>query len=223
MARDLFADPGRSARELAELSTRRLNLDPEAAQPASRAEGWRIDDYRQALPREPAGPPVAGGSWEVACALLLDYDFVDPSIVRAAFRPVDPLDGRDMLLELRLWGLRFHVGVRVVAVRDGRVANEGRGAAVWGWSYATLDGHFEVGRMDYEVRKWLDTGEVEFRIHAFSRVAHIPNLLVRLGFRVFGRRKQTQFARRACERMRRRTERAIARPPEGGVVLRPTW
>jgi uncharacterized protein (UPF0548 family) len=221
VARDLFADPGRAARELAELSTRGLNLDPEASQPASRAEGWRIDDYRQPLPRERPGPPVAGGSWELACALLRDYDFIDPSIVRAAFRPRDPLEGRDMLLELRLWGLRFHVGVRVVGVRDGRLAENGREAAVWGWSYATLGGHFEVGQMDYEVRKWLDTGEVEFRIHAFSRVARIPNPVLRVGFRLFGRRKQTQFARRACERMRRRTERALPRPPDEGIVVRP--
>jgi hypothetical protein len=34
-----------------------------------------------------------------------------------------------------------------------------------------------------------------------SRAARIPNPVVRLGFRIFGRRQQVRFARRACERM----------------------
>jgi uncharacterized protein (UPF0548 family) len=133
-----------------------------------------------------------------------------------------------MILELRFWGLRFHVGVRVVAVTEGTRSEDGRQAAVWGWSYRTLEGHLEAGQMDYEVRKWLDTGEVEFRIHAYSRTAYIRNPLVRLGFRVFGRREQTKFARNACERMRRLVEAEplatapLSRPEEhGGIVVRP--
>ena len=59
--------------------------------------------------------------------------------------------------------------------------------------------------MDYEVWKWLDSGDVEFRIHVVSRAAHIPNPVIRLGFRLFGRRAQTKFARRACERMAKLT------------------
>jgi uncharacterized protein (UPF0548 family) len=227
VALDLFADPAAAARELAGLQARPLNFDPGAARPDSPKEAWRIDDHRQALPPEERGPPVPCGSWETARRLLADYDFVDPSIVRAAFRPDDPLAGRDMLLELRVWGLRFHVGVRVLEVTDARLTAGGREAQSWGWSYATLEGHFEVGRMDYEIRKWLDTGEVEFGIHAFSRVAPIPNPVVRLGFRLLGRRKQKQFARRACKRMRRLTEEALAGAPRpapatrDGLVLRP--
>jgi hypothetical protein len=55
--------------------------------------------------------------------------------------------------------------------------------------------------MDYEVWKWLDTGAVEFRVHVVSRPGRIPNPIIRLGFRLFGRRKQVRFARRSCERM----------------------
>ena len=239
MARDLFSSPGAARRELAALRTRPLNFDPPAAPLATSAEGWRIDDYRQTLPREAPGAPARGGSWEVARRVLADYDFIDPSVVRAAFRLDDPLAGRDMLLELRLWGLRFHVGVRVVGVTDATLVEGGREAAAWGWSYATLEGHFELGQMDYEVRKWLDTGEVEFRIHAFSRIADIPNPVTRLGFRLLGRGKQTQFARRACARMRQRTEheleragvpepgptraRELDRPADGELAFRPTW
>ena len=38
--------------------------------------------------------------------------------------------------------------------------------------------------MAWEVWKWLATGEVEFRVHAISRDAHIPNLVIRLGYRL---------------------------------------
>ena len=55
--------------------------------------------------------------------------------------------------------------------------------------------------MDYEVLKWLDTGTVEFRIHVVSRASRIGNPLIRLGFRMFGRREQVRFAKRACKRM----------------------
>ena len=46
--------------------------------------------------------------------------------------------------------------------------------------------------MDYEVRKWLDTGEVEFRIAAVSHRARVGNPLVRLGFGLLGRREQVE-------------------------------
>jgi uncharacterized protein (UPF0548 family) len=216
VARDLLAEPSAAALELESLRHKELNFRPRPR--PSAGEGWRIDDYRQALPPEEAGPPVSGGTWEVARRILQDYDFVDPAIVRALYRANDPLEGRDMLLELRIWGLRFHVGVRVGEVADATVFEDGRLARVWGWNYRTLDGHFEAGQMDYEVRKWLDTGVVEFRIEAFSRTAHIANPIVRLGFRLLGRRKQTQFGRRACERMLRLT---VEQLRAGGKPARP--
>ncbi len=74
----------------------------------------------------------------------------------------------------------------------------------------------------------LDTGDGEFRIHAYSRAAEIPNPVVRLGVHLFGRREQTGFARNACGRMRRLAEEELAagrdRPragDESGLVVRP--
>jgi uncharacterized protein (UPF0548 family) len=118
-----------------------------------------------------------------------------------------------MLLEARFLGLRFYIGVRVVGVIDTRRDVDGRPVQVWGWAYATLQGHFEMGRMDYEVCKWLDDGSVEFRIEVVSRRARVGNPFVRIGFRLVGRRLQRRFARRACERMadlvpRRQADRA---------------
>jgi uncharacterized protein (UPF0548 family) len=183
------------------LRDRALNFELEGRDAMTRESGWNVDDYRQPLPSEPPGEPVPGGTWERARELMRDYEFADPSIVRAVFAPDSPLEGRDMLLEARFLGLRFRFGVRVSGVVDETREQDGRDLRVWGWSYRTLQGHLEMGQMDYAVCKWLDSGEVEFRIHVVSRPARIPNPIVRLGFRIFGRGQQVRFARRACERM----------------------
>nr|WP_246458350.1 DUF1990 family protein [Saccharopolyspora gloriosae] len=60
--------------------------------------------------------------------------------------------------------------------------------------------------MDFLVRKDLVSGDVEFRVHAFSRAASIPNPVVRLGFALFGRSTQLRFIRSACRRMAELTE-----------------
>jgi uncharacterized protein (UPF0548 family) len=195
----------RVRRALAALADKDFNFDPDQAEHFTTANGWHVDDYIQPLPPEPAGPPAPVGSFEVARRLMADYAFADPAIVRAVYAPESPLDRRDMLLEGRFWGLRFHFGVRVSGLVDEETAVDGRRLRRWGWNYRTLQGHLEMGQMDYEVGKWLDSGEVEFRIHVVSRPAHIPNPVIRLGFRLFGRRVQRRFARHACQRMARLT------------------
>jgi uncharacterized protein (UPF0548 family) len=206
----------RAQRALAALADKAYNFDPDQADHYTGERGWHVDDYAQPLPPEPPGPPVPGGSFEVAQRLMRDYEFADPAIVRAVYAPDRPLQRRDMLLEGRFLGLRFHLGVRVGGLVDAEQELDGRPLRHWGWGYRTLQGHLERGQMDYEVRKWLDTGEVEFRIHAYSRPAPIPNPLVRLGFRVFGRRVQRRFARHACLRMARLTAARTGRPVPAG-------
>jgi uncharacterized protein (UPF0548 family) len=193
----------RLTRALAALADKGLNFDPDQAEHFTTEHGWHVDDYTQPLPPEPPGPPVPGGSFEVAQRLMRDYAFADPAIIRAIYAEDSPFERRDMLLVGRFWGLRFHLGVRVGGLVDEELAVDGRPLRRWGWSYRTLQGHLEMGQMGYEVRKWLDRGEVDFRIHAVSRPARIPNPVVRLGFRLFGRRVQRRFARRACQRMAR--------------------
>src|SRR4029450_3129552 len=114
-------------------------------------------------PPNPPGPPQPGGPWERARELMRDYEFADPAIVRAVYRPDRPLEGRDMLLEVRFWGLRFRFGVRVGGVIDESRTVDGRDVCVWGWSYSTLQGHLEMGQMEYEVWKWLGAGGGECR------------------------------------------------------------
>ncbi|MDL4819822.1 DUF1990 family protein [Actinomadura opuntiae] len=191
----------RLQRHYGELRERPVNFEPAERPENAGPDGWNIDDYRQPLPPERPGPPEPEGSWEVARRLVRDYEFADPRIVRSAYRTGAPAPEEDMLLEGRFFGLRFHLGVRVGDVVDTVVERDGRRARVWGWNYRTLEGHLERGQMDQEVRKWLDTGEVEFHLHAFSQQAGIRNPVVRLGFALFGRPTQRVYQRRACRRM----------------------
>jgi uncharacterized protein (UPF0548 family) len=210
----LAASP-RAQRALAELAGRPLNVDPEELAAASTRTGWHVDDYHRPLAPEPPGEPLAAGSFAIARRLMTDYAFADPAIVRAVFDPAGGLANRNMLLQVRFGPLRFLVGCRVGAITDETRSVGGRAVRVWGWSYGTLAGHFERGTMDFAVWKWLDDGAVEFRIHVVSRAARVGNPLVRLGFRIVGRREQVRFARRACERMGALVARELARAGAG--------
>jgi len=178
------------------LAGRPVNFDPAETEQDPPPPGWKVDEYRCRLP---------AGSFDHARALMGEYAFADPGLIRALYDADAPLEGRNMLLEARFWGLRFRFGVRVGEVLDERREVDGRRARVWGWGYRTLEGHLEEGQMDYELWRWEDSGEVEFAIRVVSRRARRGNPLLRLGFGLFGRREQVRFARRACERMARLT------------------
>jgi uncharacterized protein (UPF0548 family) len=192
--------------ELDDLRDRPLNFDPSRRDEYTPANGWYADDVRRPLPPEPPGDPVPGGSWETARTLARNYDFADPSIVEGIFDRDEPLENRTMVLLLRFHGLRVKVGVRVGEVYDEERPLEGRAGRVFGWNYRTLQGHVEKGQMDWQVWKFPESGEVLFRISSFSRPAGGGNLLVRLGFRLIGRREQLRFLTLTAERMARLTE-----------------
>lgn len=196
----------RYARRLAGLADLQVNFDPSelGAVPADRR--WRIDDIVEPLPHEGSGPPTQGGSWEVARELMESYQLADPGVVTAFYDTTRPLAGRDMLLRIRFVGLRLKVGVRVGDVYEATRNLGGRQGRVFGWSYRTLEGHFEQGEMHYELCKWLDTGDVEFHLRAISRPATSGPFLTRTGFRIFGRTQQLRFYRQVCRRTKRLTE-----------------
>jgi uncharacterized protein (UPF0548 family) len=174
-------------------------------------ERWQADALSQPLPSEPPGDPVAGGPWEVARRLVEDYRMADPAIVRARWDRDAPLLGRTMVLELRAYRvLSVNAPVRVTAVWD-EVRD---GARAFGYEYATLPGHVEVGRMDYEVVKRVDDGAVEFRLRAHSRRSGDGPWWARVGFRLIGRREQVRFYFRCCERVARLTARELGLPEE---------
>jgi hypothetical protein len=111
-----------------------------------------------------------------------------------------------MLLRIRFKGLRLRVGVRIGEEYDEIRQVDGREVRIFGWTYSTLEGHFEQGRMHYELWKWQDSGAVEFHLRAVSRAARTGPLPLRLGFRLLGRPQQLRFYRQVCRRIRRLTE-----------------
>jgi uncharacterized protein (UPF0548 family) len=208
--------------ELDSLRERRINYDPARAPQDGVPDGhWHVDSGATAVGHERPGPPVPGGPWEVACLLVRRYEFAEPRILRAVYRGHDELLGRDMLLEGRFAGLRFYLGVRVTEVIDENRDENGVRERVWGWSYQTLEGHLEQGRLRYEVIKDLGTGIVVFRVSGYSRQAPIPSPVIRWGFRLFGRWTQQRFYRNVLERMRHLVGAAQRDQPLPAPLARP--
>jgi uncharacterized protein (UPF0548 family) len=196
----------RDARSLVKLASRSVNFEPREAEPPVDSSEWRIDEMVEPLPHEKPGPPEPSGSWEVAKRIMNSYQLADPRTVTGVYARDAPLSGRDMLLKIRYGPLRFRVGVRVGEVTEQTGEHHGREALSYGWAYRTLQGHFEEGEMRYELRKWLDNGDVEFRVHVVSRTARSGPLLWRAGFRLVGRNQQLRFHRQVCRRLKRLTE-----------------
>ncbi len=196
----------RTARRLAALAERQVNFDAGDVDSLVAEQGWRVDDLVEPLPHEGSGPPAEGGSWGVARGTMDAYQLADPRVVTAFYDESAPMSGRDMLLRIRFAGLRLWVGVRIGEVYERTLELDGRQAHVFGWSYRTLEGHFEAGQMHYEVWKWLDTGDVEFHLRAISQPAKRGPWLLRTGFRLLGRPHQLRFYRQVCRRAKRLTE-----------------
>ncbi|OZC04705.1 hypothetical protein BSZ36_11410 [Rubricoccus marinus] len=185
-----------------------LNFDPDdLREEHAESNGWHVDRHEVDLPAEPPGPPLAPeaprASWAVACRIVRAYEFPDPKLITGVFEPDGDLEGRPMLLRARFLAFRFWLPVRVAEVVDETRETDRGSAQVWGYSYTTLEGHFEKGQIWFEVWKWTDSGEVAFRIRAVSKPETIRNPFYRIGFKLFGRRLQLQFAHRALERMQR--------------------
>lgn len=185
---------------------------------------WNVDVHRTWLGSERPGAPERGGVWERACELVSDYEFTPPELVRAVYDSNEGLLGRTMLLEGRFSLLRFYIGVRVTAVTDER---RDTGERVWGFRYETLDGHVERGRLDYDVIKDEERGHVEFVMTACSRRSAALRPLLRLGWALFGRRRQLWFFRCCGQRMRRLTHdgerrRPAVLDPSSVLVVAPT-
>jgi uncharacterized protein (UPF0548 family) len=209
-----------------------INYDPAHAPEdgTGAVEGsWHVDSRATEIGREQPGAPVRDGAWATACHLVSEYEFADARIVRGAYRQGEQLFGRNMLLEARFFGLRFYVGVRVTGVIDEERDGPGGPERVWGWCYQTLEGHLEQGRLSYEVIKNLRTGQVAFRVSGYSRGAPVDNLVIRWGFRLFGRWTQERFYRNIQSRMadlvsRQQHDRPLPVPQVrgDGIVLAPS-
>lgn len=186
---------------LEDLNKRPLNFELKQLDAYTAENGWRIDDHQIALPPEAPGPPVSGGSWETAKQILRDYRFADPHIITGIFLPDTPLKERVMLLRGRAYGMTFWLGARIGGVIDERRTTDDGEHQVWGYNYQTLEGHLERGQMEFTIWKRLSDGQVNFCIHAFSQPDRIRNPVIRLGFKLLGRRLQIRFIKNSLERM----------------------
>jgi uncharacterized protein (UPF0548 family) len=123
---------------------------------------------------------------------LATYQFSDPAIVVAHFDPALPLQHRRLLLEIRIWGLRYLCPAVVNRVRDE--------ADVFGFRYDTLEGHFERG-VEWFLLTKEENGDIRFRIEARWMRGEFPNWWSRLGFMLLGGFYQRRWHRRAHQRL----------------------
>jgi uncharacterized protein (UPF0548 family) len=173
-----------------------LNFDP--VTPKAPEDGWRQLVAETPIARERPGPPEPGGAFEKAWEGIVRYEFSDPRIVTGHFDASAPLDGRTMLLELKVLGFRFLAGTRVTATRR----ESGEWETVHGFRYDTLRGHVEAGWEWFLLTKAHATGEVRFRIESEWRPGDFPNAWSRVGFRILARHYQRRWTRRAHQRLR---------------------
>jgi uncharacterized protein (UPF0548 family) len=108
----------------------------------------------------------------------------------------------------------------VVAVYDEIRTRDARDARVFGWAYRTLEGHVEMGQMDWQVWKWLDTGDVEFHARAVSRTAPISNPVIWVGFHLLKRYERRLYLGSTDRRMRELTARALRETSPADAIRR---
>lgn len=199
---------------LAGLREREVNFDTRPEE-MTVERGWTVDGDDQPIWFEPSGPPLEDGPFQRARRALIDYDFSDPTIVKAYFDRRAPLDGRDMLLEFKVLGFRFLNGVRVRRVRE--TSDEHRSS--FSYRYDTLAGHIEQGYEWFLLSKNHQTGMIRFRIEAHWQMGDFPTWWSRLGFRLLGKRYRERWRRRAVRRLRllvQQTAANLQARPSGG-------
>lgn len=196
---------------LAQLRDRSVNFEVPVEEMVP-ANGWTVDGSHDCLGQEPAGEPAPDGLFERAKKGIVNYDFSDPRIVQGHFDPLAPLVGREMLLEMKVLGLRYLGGVRVHSTRE--ECDERR--SLFGYRYDTLQGHMERGYEWFLLTKDHRTGEVWFQIEAHWRLGDFPNWWSRLGFHLIGENYRRLWRHAAPRRLRE-----LATQPVAGVVAAP--
>ena len=166
----------------------RVNFDEADEAEMTRERGWH-HYYSEAV-------IARGGDVDARFAraktALATYQFSDPSIVVAHFDPAAPLLHRRLLLEIKIWGLRYLCPAYVSRVRDE--------AGLFAFRYDTLYGHIEQGVEWFIVSKTA-SGDIRFRIEARWRQGEFPNWWSRLGFILVAGFYQRRWHRHAHQRL----------------------
>lgn len=192
---------GWSEKELEErlnaLSRMDINF-PLSGPESQEGKNWRRYYSESIIAREKPGPPEENGSFFLAWKAITEYQFSDPGIVVGHFRPKDPLEKRNILLEIKVLGLKYLCGARIGKVQQKTSENETQ----HGFRYDTLENHIEVGSEWFFLTKKHDTGEIWFRISASWRAGNFPNWWSRVGFELVGHKYQLAWHRLAYLRLR---------------------
>ncbi len=195
---------------IAELAQRKTNYG-EPPENLTEEAGWTVDGAESSLGFEPPGAPVVDGLFERAKQGILNYDFSDPRIVVGHFDPKSPLIGRNIALEIKVLGLRFLGGARVMDAREENTAAE----SVFGFRYDTLEGHFERGFEWFLLTKNHATGEVRFKIEAHWRVGLFPNWWSKMGFLLIGQFYRRWWRNLAPGRLKELARKPLSKPTAG--------
>ena len=162
--------------QIQQLQALNYNYDEKVYQDLTDHKGWFSDHYQATLANESPGEPLPQGAFEAAKQSIRLYQFPNPKLITAVFDPDAKLPGRNMLMFAHFVGLSFTFGVRVTSeIDEVRTNDKGQKLQVWGYSYRTLKGHFEVGEIQFQISKNLQTGEVRFDISSYSKPDRIPN------------------------------------------------
>lgn len=198
-------------KQIQRLAALDFNYDEKMYHASKDKSGWHLDRYSAILATEPAGEPLPDGAFAAAKKAIQLYQFPDPRLISAVFDPAAALSGRNMLMFAKFAGFTFNFGVRVTSVVDEvRKNDSGDRLRVWGYSYRTLKGHFEIGEINFEISKNLRSGEITFEINAYSKPDRIPNFFYRTGFRIFSRPLQKYFAKSSIARLQAIATAALA-------------
>ena len=165
-----------------------VNFDEADEEAMTRERGWHHYHSEAVI----ASGADVDQRFERAKTALATYQFSDPAIVVAHFDPAAPLLNRRLLLEIKIWGLRYLCPAVVSTVRD-----EGD---LFAFRYDTLDGHIEKG-VEWFVLSKSESGDIRFRIEARWRLGEFPNWWSRLGFILVSDFYQRRWHRHAHQRL----------------------
>lgn len=178
------------------LQTKSINFAVETIESDT---NWHRYDIQIYLGKDTPQNPIR----EKACLALINYEFTPPEVMRVYFDKAVPPNERNLSLNTRFLFLRFQWGGRISNIFDESQQTENGTVHIHGISYQTLEGHFEQGQLTSEIWKYQATGDVYFRLHAYSRVGQIKNPIYRLFFPVSLKFIRPYFIWRALRRMRR--------------------
>ncbi len=161
-------------------------------------KNWHCYDVQIYIGQDSSQHPV----WNQAYQILMTYQFTPPEVMCVYFDETLAPDKRDLSLNTRFLFLRFQWGGRISQVLEDTRQTEKGLVEIRGISYQTLETHFEQGQLSSEIWKYKETGEVYFRMHAYSRIAKIKNPFYRVFFPIGLRFVRPYFIWRALWRMK---------------------